>query len=234
MRRYAYFSIRIRNDYWYFVYYMRRLFGFIVVVQVLAFGLLGCNSGETYADQKAREKSQIDAFISEFGIDVITMEEFLKDTITDNPETGPDKTRNEFVLFPDNGVYMQILRRGEGEPLKSGESKLYNCRFLEYNLAARDTLYMNLFDSDPDIMTCTRNGGMYSATFKSGRMNRAYGSSVPSGWLVPMPYIKPAFYNGSSSARVNLIVPHNQGTNSAANTVTPFFYELLIMTQKWQ
>lgn len=205
-----------------------------MALPVLALMLPGCSKSETYAEQKAREKSQIEAFIRDFDIDVITMEEFLRDTITDNPETGPDTTRNEFVLFPDNGVYMQIVRRGEGVPLKSGESKLYNCRFLEYNLSSRDTIFMNLFESDPDIMTCTRDGAVYSATFKSGQMNRAYGSSVPRGWLVPMPYIKPAFYNGSPSARVNIIVPHNQGTNNAANSVIPFYYELLIMTQKWQ
>ena len=54
---------------------------------------MSCNDEETYADQKKREAERIKNWIAQKNIDVISLSDFLKDTIT-NPETGPDKTRN--------------------------------------------------------------------------------------------------------------------------------------------
>ena len=66
-----------------------------------------CDDEETYAEQKEREKNQIMDYIARNNIQVIELDEFLKDTVT-------DVNRNEYVLFSDNGVYMQIVKRGEG------------------------------------------------------------------------------------------------------------------------
>ena len=115
-----------------------------LILLTLAISVASCNKTETYAEKKARESEQIQDFISERNIKVIKLDEFLKDTITDNPEEGPDKTLNEYVLFPENGVYMQIVRRGEGTALGDGETRLFNVRFLEYNIATGDTIDMNI------------------------------------------------------------------------------------------
>ena len=101
-----------------------------LTIAVLLMSFASCNKSETYAEKKARESEQIQNFISERNIKVIKLDEFLRDTITDNPEEGPDKTLNEYVLFPENGVYMQIVRRGEGTALEDGETRLLNVRFL--------------------------------------------------------------------------------------------------------
>lgn len=202
----------------------------IVIMTAILFA--GCNDTVTYAEKKELETQEIMDFISARDIQVVVLDEFLKDTITDNPETGPDKSKNEFVLFPESGVYVQIVRRGTGTALKDGDTKLYNYRFLEYNVATNDTVDMSLDLNDPDLLKCVRSGDNYSATLISGRMQR-YGQSVPTGWLVAMPFIKPGYLNGESAAKVKIIVPHDKGTSTAMNSVTPFYYELIITSQKY-
>jgi hypothetical protein len=49
-----------------------------------------------------------------------------------------------------------------------------------------------------------------------------------------MPYIRPGLLNGAGSAKVRIIAPHNQGTQNAASSVYPAYYEIIITTQKWQ
>lgn len=193
-----------------------------------------CDDEETYADQKEREAKNINAWIASHDIDVISLEEFLTDTITDNPETGPDKTRNEYVLFPDNGVYMQILRRGTGKTISSGENWDINATFLEIYVASGDSITMNRYETDPDVLNVKRTGDNYTASFTSGVMQNCYGSSVPNAWLMVMPFIRPGLLNGQSAAWVRLIVPHNQGTQNAASNVYPAFYDIIFQTQKWQ
>lgn len=109
-----------------------------------------CNDDETYAEQKERENKQINSFIEKHNIDIISMNEFLKDTITSNPETGPDKSRNEYVLFNDNGVYMQIVRRGQGRLMEPGETWFMNARYTEVYVSSGDTLTMNTLNSYPE------------------------------------------------------------------------------------
>ena len=64
--------------------------------------LAACNHGDTYADQKNRERSAINKFIKENGINVISESDFEEQ----NNVTYLDK--NQFVLFKTTGVYMQI------------------------------------------------------------------------------------------------------------------------------
>lgn len=212
---------------------MRHFLRMVFMTLAASVLLAGCNKTVTYAEQKEKERQSIDRFIEDNGIDVITLEEFLKDTVTDNRETGPDFSRNEYVLFPESGVYMQIVRRGTGTALQKNENKVYNCRFVEYDIANRDTVLLNLFSTNPDEMTCKRIGDNYTATFTSGYM-QTYGTSVPAGWLVAMPFIKPAFYNGEPSAKIRLIVPHDKGTSTAMQSVFACYYEIILMTKKWQ
>ena len=188
---------------------------------------------ETYADQKEREAKQVRAWLDSHDIDVISLQEFLKDTVTDNPFTGPDSSRNEYVLFEDNGVYMQIIRRGEGRKISAGETWYMNARYVEAYVGSGDTLTMNLYQQDPDIFYVTRTGDTYSASFQSGIMVTAYGNSVPNSWLMTMPYITPGVLNGDGG-KVRIIAPHNQGTQTAAGSVYPAFYEITITKMKNQ
>lgn len=207
------------------------VFGLVVVSSFLS----SCKDDEmTYAEQKEREAQQVRAWLDSHDIDVITLSEFLKDTITSNPETGPDTSRNEYVLFEDNGVYMQIVRRGEGRTIESDNTWYFNARYVEVYVGSGDTLTMNLFQQVPDVFYVKRSGGSYSGSYQGGGiMARTYGNTLPSAWLMTMPFIKPGVLNGDG-AKVRIIAPHNQGTQTAASSVYPTFYEIIITTQKWQ
>ena len=76
-----------------------------VLFVVASASVISCDDEETYAEQKEREARQIENWISQHNIREISMTEFLRDTVT-------DVDRNEYVLFSDNGVYMQIVKRG--------------------------------------------------------------------------------------------------------------------------
>ena len=177
-----------------------------------------CDDVETYAEMKEKERAHIEDFISEQGIKVITKAEFEKDTIT-------DVGKNEFVLFEDKGVYMQIVRRGEGKMMEDGDRTVFMARYLEQNIETGDTISANLYAS-PDYFTCKREGDSFTASFTQGYMLNVYGSSaVPSGWLVPFSYITPGRPN-DKGAKVRLIVPHGQGTTTASQYVYPTYYEI--------
>lgn len=195
--------------------------------------LVSCDDEETYAEQKERENKQIKKWLEDHDIDVIYMSDFLKDTITNNNETGPDTTRNEYVLFPDNGVYMQIVRRGEGRLLEPGDMWYMNARYKEYYVSNGETRTLNIYQSEPDVFHVKRVGDNYTASFLSGIMASIYGTNVPSAWIMAMPFIKPGVLNGSSAAKVRLIVPHTQGTQTATQSVYPTFYEIEFTKQKY-
>ena len=187
--------------------------------------LFSCKDSDTYADQKERERSAISKYIRDNNIKVISEEEFLaNDTVT-------DVSKNEYVLFKNTGVYMQIVNRGVGEILKHNESATVLCRYKEINLLTDSLQSSNLdmaFASLVDKMT-VRYYSTYSASFDSGSslMARIYNStSVPNGWLVPLAYIKLGrLVNDSDNlAKVNLIVPHSEGQSNASQRVYPCFY----------
>ncbi|MCQ2111543.1 MAG: DUF4827 domain-containing protein [Bacteroidaceae bacterium] len=213
---------------------MKRIIGFLPVCMILTMVLASCKDTETYADLKENERNAVRKFVAEEGIQVISVEEFLKDTITNNPVTGPDFSRNEYVLFEDQGVYMQIIRRGQGSVLEPSSSKNYNVRYFEYDILHSDTLTHNRYQTAPDVFTCSRSSDLYTSSFVSGIMFSSYGSSVPKGWMTAMPYITPGFLNGEPSAKVRLIVPHTCGTQKSLTDVYPCLYELTITHQKWQ
>lgn len=207
---------------------------FAVMAGVLLFS--ACDDEETYAEQKERENRQIRSFIDsqEPKIDIISMSEFLVDTITINPETNPDEGRNEYVLFNDKGVYMQVVRRGEGRMMEPGEMWYLNARYTEISIASGDTLTMNETKQYPESLYVKRTGDTYTASFLSGMMSTVYGNMVPNAWVMCFPFIKPGFLNGEKSAKIRLIVPHSEGTQTATSNVTPTFYEITISTEKWQ
>ena len=122
---------------------MRKYIGALLALLACASCLCSCNNDDTYADQKKRERKVINAFlnrdvaiIDEEGdticrvgkINPITEAQFYAQDSTTNVE------KNEYVLFSGSGIYMQIVREGVGEKLKSGDNKRILCRFIEYNI----------------------------------------------------------------------------------------------------
>lgn len=213
-----------------FIYTLLFVFGVI--------SLTSCNDYETYADMKAKEQNAINNFISREGIQVID------ETTFKNQGETTDTTRNQFVRLSRTGVYMQIMRKGCGNPLGEKESANLLCRFMEKNLLTDSILIRNdqqslvYFSSlgqsvDPsqyvDKMYVTRNGTTITGMFVEGMMQTYHSStSVPGGWLVPLNYInvgRPE-NDGDEVAKVRLIVPHSQGTADASASVYPCYYEI--------
>ncbi|MDY3266335.1 MAG: DUF4827 domain-containing protein [Phocaeicola sp.] len=208
----------------------------------------GCDNGITYAEQKEIEKDAIQAWITKHDYKIISEEQFLKqDTITNE---------NEFVFFKENGIYMNIISRGKGKKVLSDGRYTMVSRYIEIALSdvkdtfvAGDTLSGNMnlkhypifgnpkwsldqYMAYPDDYILTIDGSLYKAAFKEMSM-MAYiykNSTVPSGWLMPLKYIKPAktipVLPSEDIARVKLIVPHEQGSIQASQKVYPCLYEI--------
>lgn len=193
-----------------------------------------CNDYETYSDLKKKERQAISKFLVDSAINVISEKQFEEQGQT------TDLKKNQYVLLEKSGVYMQIIRKGCGKQVESGKTVNVLCRFSETNILTDSmlirndivgTIYMNGQYIDVsqyvDKMTVQRNGSTFQASFVSGLMQLYHGtSSVPSGWLVPLLYINVGrpLQEGDEIAKVKLIVPHSQGTQTASQSVYPAFY----------
>jgi hypothetical protein len=198
---------------------MKRIF-YIAMMAVITTLWCSCEDVETYAEMKEKEKAHIEDFIHAQGIKVIDFDTFVANDSTTNVEA------NEFVLFKDRGVYMQIVRKGEGRRLEDGERGVYMARYVELNIETGDTLSGNLFANTPDYFTCKCEGDSYTASFTQGYMLGTYGSSaVPNGWLLPLSYVSPGRPN-DKAAKVRLILPHGESTSQASQYVYPTYYEI--------
>lgn len=190
--------------------------------------LASCDDTETYAEQRDRENSAISQFIRDSSITVITESEFRENGYK------TDVSNNEYVLLQNSGVYMQIVREGCGEPIQDGETTTVLCRFTERNILTDSIQLTNdilAFASIPEKMSVTNTNGSFTASFltESSQMYTFYGStSVPTGWLVPFPYIKVGRQTSLEGeiAKVNLIVPSTQGHQYASSGVYPCFYTI--------
>jgi hypothetical protein len=187
---------------------------------VLGLCFQSCDDSETYADLKKKERRQIQSFIEKHNINVITESEFFAQDST------TDVSKNEYVLFNDNGVYMQIEKKGSGEKIKDKEWKEILVRFWEVYVETGDTTSVsNKLERDPDVFMCKNTSGSFTASFTSGNMYSTYGSAVPKGWLVPLSYINLGRIQ-SDLAKVRIIVPHSAGHSDASSSVYPCFYEI--------
>lgn len=203
-------------------------------IKIVLFALISivvfasCSDNETYADQKNKERAAIKRYITDQKINVITEDQFFAQDST------TDLSKNEYVLFESNGVYMQIIRKGAGKKLNPDkDAAIVLCRFNEYNLLESDStmILTNIFQYIwmEDKMNVTSTSGTYSASFIKGSslMYTTYGeAAVPSGWLVPLPYINLGGLNEEGVAKVKLIVPHTEGQKNATSNVYPCLYEL--------
>lgn len=205
---------------------MKKLaFAFISMLAMVS--VASCDDTETYAEQRDRENAAIRRFINENDIDVLTEAEFRANGYK------TDTTKHEFVLMKTSGVYMQIVRKGKGEPIKNGQTSTVLCRFTERNILTDSIQLTNnilSFASIPEKMSVTNTNGTYTASFdtSSSLMYTYYSTtSVPTGWLVPFNYINLARYSDDDAiAKVNLIVPSTQGHQYASSGVYPCYYTI--------
>ncbi|MDR0892424.1 MAG: DUF4827 domain-containing protein [Mediterranea sp.] len=195
-----------------------------------------CDNTKTYAEMLDDEKDAVNQFIKDSAIHVISQAEFERDTVT-------DVSKNQYVSFSSNGVYMQIVDRGS-EPdemtnlvdtFASGD--LICVRYVEKNIATRE---LTCFDVPlPDYMSATQyysTPGTFrysvNSTYASGifiEMDYLWSytynnTAVPQGWLAVLPYLR----NG---AHVKLIIPSKVGHNTAQQNVTPYFYDIWKMSK---
>ena len=205
---------------------MKKLGILFASVFLLGLVLQSCNNGKTYAEMKEEEREAIKRFIEREDINVISFEQFQEQDSTTNVD------ENQFVLFSETGVYMQIVAEGNGERLKDGRYEIL-ARYVEEQITSDgidslswNTDYGNSQMVYPDAMMLTKSGKSFSATFTSGIMYTVWGTPyVPSGWLIPFNYIKVG-REISGRSKVRLIVPHSEGQSDASASVYPCYYEI--------
>lgn len=222
---------------------MKRLYWLFIIA---VFAIVSCSSEEkTYGEQKKQEREVVSRFINRnvgmmMGNDtllnlgkikVITEEEFDLQDSTTNVEN------NEFVLFTQSGVYMQIVREGNGKRIEPGESRRLACRFWEYNMMGDSLQLTNRvmkFAVNPEILNVSNNSGYISGSFDltvptGSLIYKVYGDTqVPDGWLKALEFLRvgPQTTDENRIAKVRLIVPHSSGHSHATASVYPCFYEL--------
>ena len=222
---------------------MKRLYWLFIIA---VFAIVSCSSEEkTYGEQKKQEREVVSRFINRnvvmmMGNDtllnlgkikVITEEEFDLQDSTTNVEN------NEFVLFTQSGVYMQIVREGNGKRIEPGESRRLACRFWEYNMMGDSLQLTNRvmkFAVNPEIINVSNNSGYISGSFDltvptGSLIYKAYGDTQgPDGWLKALEFLRvgPQTTDENRIAKVRLIVPHSSGHSHATASVYPCFYEL--------
>ena len=222
---------------------MKRLYWLFIIA---VFAIVSCSSEEkTYGEQKKQEREVVSRFINRnvvmmIGNDtllnlgkikVITEEEFDLQDSTTNVEN------NKFVLFTQSGVYMQIVREGNGKRIEPGESRRLACRFWEYNMMGDSLQLTNRvmkFAVNPEIINVSNNSGYISGSFDltvptGSLIYKAYGDTqVPDGWLKALEFLRvgPQTTDENRIAKVRLIVPHSSGHSHATASVYPCFYEL--------
>jgi len=218
----------------------RLIFPILTALVLLA---TSCQHYETYSDRKAKERSAIDRFIQEEGIEVISEEMFKAQGET------TDTAQNQYVRLSRSGVYMQIIRPGYGNKIEENKTINIYCRFMEKNIMTDSVMLRNderylLYSSTgyqdmsqyPDKMSVKRTGTTITASFVSGAMYTYHGSAqVPSGWLVPLNYVSvdvPPAGSDEEIAKVRLIVPHSQGTADATSSVYPCYYEITYVKER--
>ena len=176
------------------------------------------------------EKNAVNKFIKDSAINVISLEEFERDTIT-------DLSRNEYVAFS-NGVYMQIVDRGNADDPEDtfANNNVICARYLEKNIASNELTcfnvvlpeYINASDYYRSPLTfryVNENSSAYGIVL-STPLNydylwtaNSYGTAIPGGWLLALPYLR-------DNAHVRLIIPSKMGHSISQQNVIPYYYDI--------
>lgn len=210
---------------------MKKLTHTLITALTAVLAFTSCNDGVTYQELRDAEIDAINNYIAKNGINVIDENTFHQQgDVT-------DVSKNQYVLFENTGVYMQIVSKGCGDYIKDKENLVVICRFYERNIKSDSIQARNInaaYAMYDDKMAVQRQSGTYYGTFLSGNNARSamvnyYGTTnVPPAWLVPLRYVKIGreTEEGDKLAKVRLIVPHDQGQIDAGTRVYPCFYEI--------
>lgn len=145
---------------------MRKIVYILFALLGVGGGLQSCDNGETYAEQREKERDAISAFLNrDVVIRLSDGEELIHvgkiNTISEGEFYAQDSTtnleRNEYVVFENTGVYMQIVRKGAGEKMKNGQQKRIICRYTEFNIlrdSVQTTNNSAYWQTNPDILEC--------------------------------------------------------------------------------
>lgn len=203
---------------------MKKLTLLLFSLMLLGWAFQSCDDNKTYAEMLEDEKDAIDGYISRNDIKVISLDELLA-----RPDTMTKE--NEYVLFKDNGVYMNIVDRGaldeKGYTIKPQNNDQVTVRCIEYDLMENDTTTnSNWFTADGlEVFNYIKSGTYSYGQFTEGTLASSiysfdYSTAVPSGWLLPLEYV-------GHKAHVKLIVPSKMGHTYAQRYVYPYAYELI-------
>lgn len=193
---------------------MKKLTLFPLALLALCLAFQACNNTKTYAEKLEDEKAAIRAFIKDSSIVVISQSQFYAQDST------TDVSKNEYVQLA-SGVYMQIVDKGSANRADTVKpNDLVLVRFMEYGLMEKSVTVSNL--NEPAVVDEFRyavTSSSIAGIFKDGYMIRAYGTSVPAGWLVALSYVR-------DGAHVKLIVPSKMGQQRAMQQVYPYYYDI--------
>lgn len=214
---------------------MKRLFLVPIVLLFLCAVISSCSESKTYAELLSQEHDAIAAYVTANSIQTISLDEFLKDTVT-------DVSKNQYVELAD-GVLLQIVQRYDTAAYASfneapafANKNVVIVRYVEVNIQSNDTTEASNVCNPTDYLNTYPDGFLYTnsgssvygqflnssglAYFKGYGMAGKYGStSVPSGWLEVLQYIH-------DGAHVKLIVPSKSGHVGAQQYVIPYFYDI--------
>ena len=195
-----------------------------------------CDNSKTYAEMLEDEKNAVERFIKDSAIHVISVDEFERnDTVTKAKANGD--AYDEFVFFSGEGVYMQIIDRGDydvndKDAYKFVDGNIICTRYAETNVDTRELAAFNIpleeyMDAGqlyayPAVFRYVKAETYSAGTFIE--MDYVWGqyyasTAGPQGWLLALPYLR-------DNAHVRLIVPSKMGHQSAQQYVTPYFYDI--------
>lgn len=196
----------------------------ILFFSLVAFALFmqSCDDYKSYAEQLKEERNLIKRFISQHEIETISLDQFeAQDSLT---------IGNQYVEFNNDGVYLQVVHEAEGPDARFAETNdVILVRCLEVYLASNDTMANTMNrPNEIDEFRYTKTSSQILGQFveEKGLMLRAYGTSVPAGWLIPLNYIKLSTSNGADRTKVKLIVSAKSGQAEAIQNIYPCYYEL--------
>ncbi len=194
---------------------MKKILGLLTFALLTFVMFPSCDDSKTYAEMMEEERELIKQFMADSSF--YSVDNMPADTVF---------APKEFLLFSD-GLYMQIEDKGSGKSFESGME--VTVRFTELRLHDGVVISNNKSSAqglNPDVFRYQVSGSTQSGIFiaendsETSYMASLYGSTaVPSGWLVPLKYIK-------DGGKVRLIVPHKLGQSDALYYVYPCYYEL--------
>ena len=210
---------------------------FLFLSLLTAGGLFqACDNSKTYAEMLEDEKNAVERFIKDSAIHVISVEDFERnDTVTKAKANGD--AYDEFVFFSSEGIYMQIIDRGDYDAdnknaYKFEDRDIICTKYKEINVDTRELASFNIpteeymdagqLYANPAVFVYVKKETYSAGTFIEMDYVWAsyYGSTaVPQGWLLSLPYLR-------DNAHVRLIVPSKMGHQSAQQYVTPYFYDI--------